>query len=388
MLPVVRGWQFFIRLGQVLQQPQRCAACGIESSSAWTFVRLNADFGFSRCADCSAAAAAKPKKLAALVLLSVSLGLSIPIYFYNSAHIFPAWMLLTLPTVVALPFAALFAWLLFGRGEVPARIRSAPAVQFTHLAPGVRHYLCRNELWARELERVNGITLRPVTALDKSAPPVWAFAGIVALVPLISLATWNSKYPDVFVDNASKEAMQIWVDGQRAALVSAHSDGRIPPTIRVAKGKHRFGFSAADGKTPTHEIEADVTHGNQSLYNPGEHGCYRRKVTLYKTKWYSTGGAEHHERAPAYQDGPISIQEFYELPKIDDWFTESPHETSFGNSSVGYWRIALLRHARCTEMAAKECSLASRQRLISCEMVAKSAADVTRCEAAADEMCR
>jgi hypothetical protein len=218
-------------------------------------------------------------------------------------------------------------------------------------------------------------------------PAVLGLAGSLIVAALFSLAVWDGKYPRIYVDNASDHAMQLWVDGRPLKSVPPNLDGSHPATARVSRGKHRLGYSALGAQAPEEEIEADVLFGYRDLYNPGARGCYWRRVVLYKEEMGGSRYREHHDRAPLSQDGPLAIQQFYELPDIQYWFENPPPREHFGQSDQGFWRVALLRSPTCTDLGKQGCSLGVRQRLVSCQVTAHSEADLERCRARAKAAC-
>jgi hypothetical protein len=142
--------------------------------------------------------------------------------------------------------------------------------------------------------------------------------------------------PSVYVDNAKKAPVQIWIDGKKSIVAEPTQGAAARPTIDVGYGNHKFGWSAVDATAPTGEVEGAVKWWGYHLYSPGGAGCYRIDVSLY-------GDATSSD----IHDGSLPRSDFYTLPHVDNWFHEN--ERTVSTKSSGARRVALLPDLVCID---------------------------------------
>lgn len=242
---------------------------------------------------------------------------------------------------------------------------------------------------AAELQRLGELIVArasgaPYTEPRASSNAKWFALGFALLLGgLISLAVWDSRYRALYVDNAGRDPIDLWLDGVRLQTIAPNVDGKHPTKLRVRAGKHRLGHSEPGAARPTTELDADIAAA--ALFNPGSAGCYWRRVALYEPA--NGVGDPHHDRAPTGADGPLSIQPFYNLSKIDDWFTDPPTSVEFRRNETSISRTALVRNEACTNLAKRGCPMAVRLQLVSCQTIAKTQDDMNACEQRSIDAC-
>ncbi len=240
-----------------------------------------------------------------------------------------------------------------------------------------------------ELHRLGETIVRyasgPCTPSQSSRSRVkwWALGFALVLGGVVSLAIWDKNHPALYVDNASREPIDLWVDGVRVQTIAPNLDGKHPTSVRVRIGKHRLGHAPQGTARPATEVDADVGFG--ALFNPDSGACYWRRVVLYTPT--NGVGNPHHERALTSSDGPLTIQPFYNLGYINHWFSDPPETVTFGKSESSMSRTALVRNGVCTDLAVQGCPMTVRTQLVSCQTIATTQAEVDRCAEVAVAAC-
>jgi hypothetical protein len=182
---------------------------------------------------------------------------------------------------------------------------------------------------------------------------------------------WFLTHPSVYVDNPTKDAIQIYVDGEPVLSLGPNAHD----SVSVHKGKHTFGWSPKALASPTATLDSEVKFLKAHLYNPGKTGCYWLQVDTYGN--VSDGG-----RAA----GPQSIEEFYLLDSVDNWFTENPGYVSVKKKEKGKVKTALQQATACMKFS--HCTLDTRVKLVACHQAAFSKDNVEEFAACADEAAR
>lgn len=177
-----------------------------------------------------------------------------------------------------------------------------------------------------------------------------------ALTGLIAPATWVVAHPLVHVDNATRETIQLWIDGEPGPLLAPGADDREPPRVRVAIGTRHFGWSRPGEDAPREQTRAEVGPLAEHLYNPAGAGCYWIETAAYGDG--ETRGTPH---------GPQPIAAFYRLDHVDVWFGPPPRTTRVARMLSGAQRLALQRHRTCMELAELGCGRGLRAAFVACE---------------------
>jgi hypothetical protein len=179
--------------------------------------------------------------------------------------------------------------------------------------------------------------------------------GAIVTIVVIVFAAWSFMNPSMYVDNASKDDIKIYVDGKAIGTVKAKRHKKFD----VKKGEHELGWSAADDDEAKNTIEAELSMGKPHLYSPGNLACYRLVVDTYGA---GTIGSK--------EVGPLPIAEFYVLTKVDNWFTDNPNTVKIKKRNKGATRTALRRNKLCEEFS--NCPLEQRKKLVQCELRAEA----------------
>jgi hypothetical protein len=99
--------------------------------------------------------------------------------------------------------------------------------------------------WGDEFARGNNAIAQPSSKGDGFVlGPVLTGA---ILAPLCAIGASVAAHPSVYVDNASAEALEVFVDGKKVASVGPDSH----KSLDVGYGKHTFGYAKAGGSAPT-----------------------------------------------------------------------------------------------------------------------------------------
>jgi hypothetical protein len=200
--------------------------------------------------------------------------------------------------------------------------------------------------------------------------------GVTLLFPvgLIALFTWSLLHRDLYVDNATGEPIELWIDGARVQTVAPNRDGLHPARVAVRNGRHTIGYSKIGAAAAKGE---EIDFVSTVLINPDARACYWRSVTEY--------GDLSAPHKPVEPDGPLPIQTVYQALDVTNWFENTPEHVK-ADGSQWYVRIALKRNPLCTELGARRCD-GARARLLSCEIAAKTTAELDACGDAAVTEC-
>lgn len=247
------------------------------------------------------------------------------------------------------------------------------AVRILSFKPGggQTQLYCSNATWAEHFARANNAPIIPKSKTQGflAGPIVVAFIA----APIAAVACWMGAHPTVHVDNPSSEAMQIWLDGNKAMVVEANGNG----SLDVGYGKHTFGWSKTDVSSPSSTVDGDVHVGDDHLYNPGKTGCYWLVADAYGSA--STAGL---------QKGPQPIQEFYHFDKVDTWFGDNPQSIEVGSHESGGTRVALQRAKMCMETVKHGCPVSVREQLVTCQRAATTDDAFDKCGDEAIAACK
>jgi hypothetical protein len=357
-----------------INMPPRCASCGapkettVNTSSARRSGNrtIRRTFAIPYCASCAARAKSARNRKA----LTSFVGFALALILATIELVFPGlpiWVLLPMTTVIA--FGAAFAVSTALAPPAPplpavARGEAVRLVSFKD-ARSVLH--CVHPDWAADLARGNGTMATPKVRRVHFATAALVFAGI--LTPLTAVIAWVVTNPSVYIDNAGKEALAIWVDGEVVSTAAPTSHASKPSHILVPYGKHRFGYSPVGSSVPVATIDARVSMFDAHLYNPAKTACYWLVANSYGSA--SVAGV---------QQGPQPIREFYSFDKVDTWFGENPQTIQVSNGQSGDTRIALQRARVCMDLAERGCDSDARAKFMECQRAATSDAAMDACD--------
>ena len=230
-----------------------------------------------------------------------------------------------------------------------------------------------NPHWGEEFARANN-----VQAIPKSRSHFFAAQSLwVALVaaPIGAAGIWFVAHPQVHVDNAGPDALQIWVDGKAKLVVPSNVAGKEPPYMWIARGKHTFGYSKEGATAPEGTVDANITMNDAHLYNPGKTGCYWLIADSY-------GAAS----VAGIQQGPQPVLEFYSFDKVNTWFGDNPQSVEVDDQQRdkpvtrrGPSRRAKSVHGSRRALRRRRCT-----RFVQCQRAAKDEATFKKCEETAE----
>jgi hypothetical protein len=225
--------------------------------------------------------------------------------------------------------------------------------------------------WGDEFARANN-----AIAKNESKGDGFLIGPIVTgciVAPIAAIAAAVGAHPTVHVDNATTDALDIFVDGKRHSSVGPNAHA----SFDLGYGKHSFGYAKSGAAAATATVDGDVKMADAHLYNPGKSACYWLVADSYGTA-----------SADGVQQGPQPIQEFYRFDKVDTWFGDNPQSISVGKGESGGTRVALQRSKSCMQFIEHGCSLESRNALVTCQRAAKSDADFDKCFDNAKAQCQ
>jgi hypothetical protein len=356
--------------------PPYCCSCGapkqteIETSrsqkrgNVTTTLRMN----FPYCGPCAERVKAYKAKLAAAYGVAVLLGLLI------------AGIVIAIP---ALPTAAgVIIGLVVGvGGSVGAAIGlrpPMPAAPATARGEAARivsfngieqtKIFVSHAYWGDEFARANNAIAKAESKGDGFLIGPIVVGAILA--PIAAIGGSIAAHPTVYVDNATAQAIDVYLDGKKAMSLGPNSH----KSMDVGYGKHSFGYAPSGAAAAANTVDGEVKMGDAHLYNPAKSACYWLVADSY-------GSAS----VAGISQGPQPIQDFYRFDKVDNWFASNPQ--SISTKSSGETRVALQRSKSCMQFVEHGCSLEARSALVTCQRGAKSDADFDKCFDTAKAMC-
>jgi hypothetical protein len=354
--------------------PLKCASCGGAQQTTrtakktvkqgnWTTTR---SFQIPYCGPC--AARAQTTWMKGLLFAGITIGLAALLSGLGLvAPGLPAALLIGLPIGLSLCFAVVAMTALAPKAPPLPATAKGDAVKLVKFSGSTSTLYCSNAQWGTEFAQMNGVQPLPRSRSMFFGAGTLTFALVAA--PLFAAGTWYVAHPQVHVDNAGNEALQIWLDGKKSVVVPVNTNGVSPPSIFVPKGKHTFGWSKEGATAPQATVDANVTMNDAHLYNPEETGCYWLVADSYGAA--SVMGVEK---------GPQPVREFYSFDKVDTWFGENPQSISVQSGQGGGTRVALQRAKACMYLAEHGCDAEARDKFIACQKAANDEAAFNRCE--------
>jgi hypothetical protein len=303
-----------------------------------------------------------------LLLGAVGIG-SAAAFLGAAVPILPLEFLIAFPIAVAL-VAALGLRMMQGK-----EVETPNGAWMTGFRGQSTTFFCANTRWGEHFAYSNGATAIPRRRTDSFWHLPWVLA-LCATGPLAAYVGYAT-HPPVYVDNESKNDLQIWVDAKPVLVVKATKGNGERPTIRIPYGSHELGFSAVGATRPEETTAAKVAWSGEHLYNPGRTACYWLEAAAYGSA--STTGLP---------DGPQPISPFYTFKTVDNWFKENP--PSITTKSSGETRVSLTTIPTCVELASLGCPLPSREGFARCASHAYTSSDehaFSRCVDEAADSC-
>jgi hypothetical protein len=213
-------------------------------------------------------------------------------------------------------------------------------------------------------------------ARSAAVPGKWvALGGVLIGAGLVTWCTWMVLHRALYVDNATGEPVDLWVDGARVQTIPPNDDGLHPTKLFVRAGQHTIGSSRVGATTAT---EQRIDFVGEVLLNPDGRACYWRTVVEY--------GDANARAYPVEPGGPLPIQTVYDMRGVTDWFRDTPGRIELRNGARWGVRVAVTRNGVCTELGAQRCD-GARTQLVKCEAAAKSETQIQACEEAATAQC-
>lgn len=202
-----------------------------------------------------------------------------------------------------------------------------------------------------------------------------ALAGLAA-APMVTLPTWLVAHPVVHFDNATGEAIQLWIDGARGPLLAPGAADAEPPHLRLPAGERVLGWSRPGEGAPRETTVAAVAPLDEHLYNPAGAGCYWIQVATY-----GDGSARGTQR------GPQRVAAFYRFDRVDRWFAPAAEEIRVPRAFGGAQRVVVQRHRACMELAALGCDPGQRSGYVACQRTLTGPGEPIDCFGVAQAVC-
>jgi hypothetical protein len=211
-------------------------------------------------------------------------------------------------------------------------------------------------------------------ALVGRPPRIVDTLGAIGLGALLGIGgaagAWVMNHPTLYVDNAFKEPIVVFVDGDKVAEIGADRHEKVT----VARGSRELGWAKKGATKPESTVKAKLSIGDEYLYNPGKSACYWLVVDVY-------GSASAAGKA----SGPQRVAEFYAFDTINTWFGQNPDSVSVNKKQKGTTRTALQRAERCMQF--RDCAVAVREQLVACQLKVSNDQGLDQCDLAAKQAC-
>jgi hypothetical protein len=348
------------------QQTQLQTSFSQKRGRVTTTVRMN----FPYCAAC----AAQAKTFTSKHRLAILIAFGLAVLMGALAFLVPALSLgvaLAVTAAIGIGGAIGAAIALEPKMPAPPATAKGEAVRIVGLAAnGAVTLYFTNALWADAFAQGNGVASMPKSRGDRFvvAPLVLG----LLFTPAAALGAWEFAHPPFYVDNPTADALQIFVDGSKKAVVPPSSQIEID----VGHGKHTFGAAKSGTDAPASTVAGVVEVNDAFLYNPNKSGCYWLIADAY-------GSA----RTDGIKQGPQPLQEFYHFDHIDTWFGSNPQSIQVGRGESGGTRIALQRSTECMKLVDRGCSTQVRETFVICELAAMSKDAEATCFTQASAAC-
>jgi hypothetical protein len=353
--------------------PPRCASCGMPQQTTRTTklskkqgrTTTTRSFQIPYCNPCADRAKGTQVKGALFAVATLGIVLAFSAFELLVPGL-PAALLVGLPIVLSLGFAIAAMTTLAPKPPPLPAVATGDAVRLVKFNGNQSWLHCAHPQWADEFARANG-----TQPIQKSRTHVFGSGSLWMAIltgPIAAIGLWFLGHPEVRVDNAGAEAVQVWVDGKPGIVAEPNPTGSNPPSFYIGRGKHTYGRSKVGASAPEATVDADTTMMDAHLYNPSKTACYWLVADSY-------GNAS----VMGMQRGPQPIQEFYTFDKVDTWFGDNPQSIEVDSHASGGTRVALQRAKMCMELAEHGCSDADRETFVSCERAAKDETGLDAC---------
>jgi hypothetical protein len=357
--------------------PPRCASCGAPKETTLNTARTQSrafrgkatrTFAIPYCNPCAARVKGARSKGLKLGLATFGIALATAALSFVAPGL-PGVVLVAAPLLVSVGFAIAVMTRLAPPAPAPPAVGTGDAVRLVSFK-GERSVLyCANPTWAQAFAQANNVS--PVPKSRSSRFGVGSLWTAILVAPAAALGAWFTSHPELHIDNAGVEPLQIWVDGDPSVVVPPNPGGVVPPSIYVAYGQHMLGYSKTGAGHAEGAGEVHVTMRDDFLYNPGKTACYWLVADSY-------GSAA----IKGVAQGPQPVLEFYSFDKVDTWFGDNPQSVSVSSGQSGDTRVAVQRAKACMELAADGCDEVARSAFVHCEQGATSDAAFAQCERA------
>jgi hypothetical protein len=199
--------------------------------------------------------------------------------------------------------------------------------------------VCERAAFARELERLNGIT-----AVREQVRPLghwrWAALGIAAGA-LCSLLAYRWHHPRLHALNLSEQRLYLWVDGRSLAELAPTSfeSPDAGAVVRAPAGSRQLELRTAAG-VPVAQASVVLERGVEHLYaSAGDDHCFWLEVVGY--------GRQSTRQIVRL----TAADRFWALREgVDTWFVPPPPASVDRRSSGGLLRT--IRHGPCAAVPA------------------------------------
>jgi hypothetical protein len=355
--------------------PPRCASCGAPQETTLNASRavsggyrrtVRRTFAIPYCNACAARVRGTRRK--AVVLGFAALGVSLATAALSfAAPGLPFAVLVGLPIVVSVGFGIAAMTRLAPKPPAAPAVAAGDAVRLVSFKGNQSVLYCANPLWGQAFAEANR-----ARAMQRNRPARFGVAALwIALIvaPIAAVSVWIPTHPQVHVDNAGPEALQIWLDGSPSIVVPPSDGQKEPPSIWIGYGQHMLGYSKVGATRPDATVSAPLTMSDDFLYNPQQTGCYWLVANAYGSA--SVAGVAQ---------GPQAIKEFYSFDNVSTWFGDNPQSVKVSKGQSGDTRVALQRAQACMDLARLGCSDAVRAEFVRCQQAAKSDEAFQQCD--------
>src|SRR6185312_13540799 len=205
-----------VLMSSSFNMPQRCASCGAPPQTTIAAkkmqtqgrMRTTRSFQIPYCMPC----ATRVKRATAKGWLFGGAAFGIAFVFSLLSLVaagLPAPVLIALPILFSLGFAIVAMTALAPKDPAPPAMGKMEAVKLIKFSGASSTLYCAHPQWAAELAQMNGVQPVPKTRMSFFGGGALGIALVGA--PIMAGVFWFMAHPTVYVDNAGKEALQIYM---------------------------------------------------------------------------------------------------------------------------------------------------------------------------------